>query len=101
MLKEELENFEAVVKKEYGEYKTDRDRFYSNPIHWSNNKRKMNGMTVLRGKCNKTRLKNFPIYKISPVLFDAMEECIDSAICENMNFDNFVSVKECKLGDQM
>lgn len=79
-------------------YKTARDKFYSNPIHWSNNKRKMNGMTVLRWECNKTRRKNFPTYKISPVLFDAMEECIDAAICENMfKMNQFVSDKELKI----
>lgn len=100
MLKEELENFEAVVKKEYGEYKTDRDRFYSNPIHWSNNKRKRNGLPVLRGKRNKTRLKDFPKYNknwISPTIYHAMEECFDAAICDNMNFNNFISDIECKL----
>ena len=101
MLKETEKIFRSIIKEELDEYKTARDRFYSNPIHWSNNKRKMNGMTVLRGECNKTRIKNFLTYRISPALFDAMEECIDAAICENMNFDNFVSVKECKLGDQM
>ena len=35
MLKEELENFEAVVKKEYSEYKTDRNRFYSNHFSYA------------------------------------------------------------------
>ena len=59
MFKEKEKIFRSIIKEELDEYKTARDRFYSNPIHWSNNKRKMNGMTVLRGKCNKTRLKIF------------------------------------------
>lgn len=78
MLKEELENFEAVVKKEYSEYKTDRNRFYSNPIHWSNNKRKRNSLPVLRRKRNKTRLKDFPKYSenwIGKYEFGKLSEC--------------------------
>lgn len=96
MLKEELENFEAVVKKEYSEYKTDRNRFYSNPIHWSNNKRKRNGLPVLREKRNKTRLKDFPKYSenwISPTVYHAMEECFDAAILENMSLESCQNVK--------
>lgn len=94
MLKEKLENFKAVAKKEWDEYKAARNKFYSNPIHWSNNKRKRNGLAVLRGQCNKTRLKDFPKYNkysISPTLYHAMEGCIDAAICDNMNFNNFAN----------
>ena len=96
MLKEKIENFEAVVKKEWDEYKAARNKFYSNPIHWSNNKRKRNGLCTLRGKSNKTRLKDFPKFSISPTLYHAMEKCIDAAICDNMNFNNFANDKECK-----
>ena len=98
MLKEKEKILRSIIKEELDKYKTARDKFYSNPIHWSNNKRKMNGMTVLRGKCNKTRIKNFPTYTISPALFDAMEACIDAAICENMfKMNQFVSDKELKI----
>ena len=97
MLKEKLENFKAVAKKEWDEYKAARNKFYSNPSHWSNNKRKRNGLCTLRGKSNKTRLKEFPKFNISPTIYHAMEECFDAAICDNMNFNNFISDIECKL----
>lgn len=69
-------------------YESDKRDFYNNPSHWSNNKRRMNGLPVIRGKTNKTRWKRFPDFEFwvnDPFgMFAIIEECTLKTIAKNL-----------------
>jgi hypothetical protein len=62
---EREERIKKLAKKELEEYRKRKAAFYNNPFHWTNNKRRMNHLPVLRGNVNKNRIKKYPSFHIS------------------------------------
>ena len=93
-----------ILRKEKEEYEIKKKAFYDNPLHWSNNKRKMHGLPVLRGRLNKCRSKKFPSFKPTQRVFFLIEDIIEETLCENLKedkfFNKFVDVKNVRLGEQ-
>ena len=44
------EQFKHEQEERFKEYLKEKDNFNANPIHWSNNKRRLHGLNCLRGK---------------------------------------------------
>lgn len=78
------------------EYQKEKEVFDADPIHWSNNKRRLHRLNCLRGKINKTREKQFIDYS-KWSLFKILEEVVDYKIGkyanENEFFGTFAEVK--------
>lgn len=87
---EREKEIDKLAREELAEYKHKRKIFYNNPIHWDNNKRKRNGMPVLRGTINKNRIKEYPSFHPSIRFFYMMEDLIDeiltTVMCDDFNF---------------
>lgn len=95
---------EEILHQEKEEYEIKKKEFYTNPLHWSNNKRRMHGLPVLRGKVNKCRSKTFPSFRPTPRVFFLIEDIIEETLCENWKddkfFDKFVDIKHIDVGDK-
>lgn len=93
-----------IARKEKVEYEKKKTDFYNNPLHWSNNKRRMYGLPVLRGKTNKCRSKRYPSFRPSAYLFctieDIIEETLSSELCNNEFFNGFVDFRNVNIGEQ-
>lgn len=91
---------EELVRKEFEEYKIKRTKFYADPLHWANNKRRRFGLQPLRGKVNKYRQKTFHSFK-SPAVFYYLEDLITEVLPKKVdeNFGKFVDVKDLAIGD--
>ena len=98
MLNEMVEKIKQLAKRDINNYKTKREEFYNNPMHWDNNKRRNAGLPVLRGNLNKYKLKVFLSPVISSEVFDETEMAIDKAVSNyvfsNSYFDKFVKVED-------
>lgn len=57
---EREKEIDKLAREELEEYRRKKQAFYANPIHWDNNKRRRHGLTALRGRVNKHRLKEYP-----------------------------------------
>lgn len=88
---------EEILRQEKVEYEINKKEFYENPLHWSNNKRRMHGLAVLRGRVNKYRSKKFPSFRPTPRVFFLLEDIIEETLCKNLKddkfFDKFVDIK--------
>ena len=95
---EMVEKIKQLAKRDINNYKTKREEFYNNPMHWDNNKRRNAGLPVLRGNLNKYRLKEFLSPVISSELFEETERVIDKVfsnyVFSNSYFDEFVKVED-------
>lgn len=95
---------EEILCQEKEEYEIKKKEFYENPLHWSNNKRKMHGLSVLRGRINKCRSKKFPSFRPTPKVFFLIEDIIEETLCKNWEddkfFNNFVDIKNFDVGDK-
>lgn len=95
---------EEILRQEKEEYEVKKKEFYENPLHWSNNKRRMHGLPVLRGRVNKYRSKKFHSFRPTPRAFFLIEDIIEEMLCENWKddkfFDKFVDVKNIDVGDK-
>lgn len=91
---------QELVHKEFKEYKIKRDKFYADPLHWDNNKRRRHGLHSLRGKVNKYRQKTFHSFQ-SHAVFYYIEDLIAEVLPKKMdeNFGKFVDVKDLAMGD--
>lgn len=91
---------QELARKEFEEYKIKRAKFYADPLHWTNNKRRRFGLNALRGKVNKYRQKNFHSFQ-SPVIFYYLEDLIAEILPKKLdeNFGKFVDVKDLVTGD--
>ena len=93
-----------ILRQEKKEYEIKKKEFYENPLHWSNNKRRMRGLPVLRGMNNKYRSKKFHSFKPTPRVFFLMEDIVEEMICnswkDNNFFDKFVDFKDIDIGDK-
>lgn len=91
---------QELIRKEFEEYKIKRAKFYADPLHWDNNKRRRFGLHPLRGKVNKYRQKTFHSFQSSAVFYyleDLIAEVLPKAMDEN--FGKFVDVKDLVIGD--
>lgn len=89
------------ILEEKRKWELDKIEFESNPLHWSNNKRKMHGMNTLRGSLNKNRKKKFHVYRPSYKMFSFIEDMVCRKlqyIYQNDFFNNFVDVKDLGIG---
>ena len=95
---------EEILRQEKENYEIKKKEFYENPLHWSNNKRRMHGLPVLRGRVNKCRSKKFPSFRPTPKLFFLIEDIIEETLCENWKdnkfFNKFVDIKNIDVGDK-
>lgn len=93
-----------VLRQEKEEYEIKKKQFYENPIHWSNNKRKIRGLPVLRGRINKCRSKKFPSFKPTSRAFFLIEDIIEETLCKNWKndkfFNKFADIKNIDVGDK-
>ena len=97
---------DRLAKEEREEYERNKNAFYANPIHWSNNKRRRYGLHALRGDINKYRSKIYPVFHPSVKFFGLLDD-IASEILENKFkngeldylFNSFVEVKDLAVGD--
>lgn len=96
-LTEREKEIREIARKEKEEYEKRKAAFYNNPLHWSNNKRRMHGLHALRGSINKCRSKRYPSYRPTAHLFctieDMLDEIISSELSSNKFFNNFVEFK--------
>ena len=82
------EQFNQEYEEKVKEYQKEKDAFYSDPLHWSNNKRRLHGLNCLRKKINKTREKQFmDLFRWS--LFKSIEEVVDHTIGKYSNENEF------------
>lgn len=95
---EEIRN---IIAQEKAKWELDKIEFESNPIHWSNNKRRRNGLQTLRGRANKNRAVKFHNFKPTPRVFFVIEDVIDEILGDKFDehFENFVDVKDLAIGD--
>ena len=95
---------EEILRQEKEEYEIKKKEFYENPLHWSNNKRRIRGLPVLRGRINKCRSKKFPSFKLTPRAFFLIEDTIEETLRENWKndkfFNKFVDIKNIDVGNK-
>lgn len=95
---EMIGKIKQLAKRNINNYKTRREEFYNNPMHWDNNKRRSAGLPVLRGNLNKYRSKVFRSSVSSSELFKEIEREINKAFSDyafsNSYFDEFVKVED-------
>lgn len=88
--------FEERLRLEKEKYEKEKEEFYSNPIHWNNNKRRMYGLPLLRGRVNKERSKVFPSFRSNAVFYiieDTIDEVLGDKLIRDEFFGEFVSFK--------
>ena len=98
---EREKELDRLAKEEKEEYERNKNAFYADPIHCSNNKRRRHGLPVLRGIVNKCRLKEYPGFHPSVRFFCMMEDLFDEILITTMedNLNSFVEVKDIAVGD--
>lgn len=100
---EREKEFNKLAKEEKEEYERKKNAFYTDPIHWNNNKRKRHGLSVLRGNVNKYRSKKYPRFHPSVKFFDRLDDIITETIVDNFKnneyFNSFVKGKDLAIGD--
>jgi len=69
-----------------------------NPLHWSNNKRRIAGLPVLRGKTN---LKDRTLPS-KLILNQLIIEALDEEVCKYIKnfYKNFTNINNIKIGDK-
>ena len=100
---EREKELDRLAKKEKEEYERNKNTFYADPIHWSNNKRRRYGLSVLRGSVNKYRSKKYsafyPSVKFFGLLDDIITEKLEDNFKNNEYFNSFVEEKDLAVGD--
>ena len=96
---------EEILRQEKENYEIKKKEFYENPLHWSNNKRRMHGLPVLRGRVNKCRSKKFPSFRPTPRVFFLIEDIIEESFCKDWKddkfFNKFVDIKNIDISDKI
>lgn len=100
---EREKELDRLAKEEKEEYERNKNAFYTDPIHWSNNKRRRHGLSVLRGDVNKYRSKLYPAFrptvKFFGLLDDVVAETLEDNFKNNEYFNSFVKEKDLVVGD--
>ena len=101
---EREKELDRLAKEEKEEYERNKNAFYADPIHWSNNKRRRHGLSVLRGDVNKYRSKLNPAFRPTEKFFglldDIVTETIENNFKNNEYFNSFVKEKDLAVGDE-
>ena len=94
---------DRLAKEEKEEYERNKNAFYANPIHWSNNKRRRHELHALRGDINKYRSKIYPAFHPSVKFFGRLDDIITETLEDNFKnneyFNSFVEEKDLAVGD--
>ena len=94
---------DKIARQEKEDYEKKRTAFYNNPLHWDNNKRKRNGLHVLRGNVNKCRAKRYQSFRPTARFFCLLEDVIDEVLTDkfknNELFGKFIDIKDLNIGD--
>lgn len=88
------------IRESKEKYERKRIEFYNNPYHWTNNKRRRNGLKPLRK--SKNRSLTFGSYN-DPTFFYMIEDLIAEVLEKSLNFNffnKFVEVKNFYDGDK-
>lgn len=100
---EREKELDRLAKEEKEEYERNKNAFYADPIHWSNNKRRRHGLSVLRGDINKYRSKIYPVFHPSVKFFSRLDDIITEILEDNFKnneyFNSFVEEKDLAVGD--
>ena len=91
-----IQQLKELLVQEKNIYEHNKVKFYSDPAHWSNNKRRMHGLHTLRGESNKDRKTRYQPYRPSYKLFDAVYAFLQlkcNQAIENC-FRDFANVKD-------
>ena len=100
---EREKELDRLAKEEKEEYERNKNAFYTDPIHWNNNKRRRHGLSVLRGSVNKYRSKKYPVFYPSVKFFDRLDDIITETLEDNFKnneyFNSFVEEKDLAVGD--
>lgn len=101
--KTELEKeLDRLAKEEKEEYERNKNAFYADPIHWSNNKRRRHGLSVLRGDVNKYHSKLYPAFRPTVKFFDLLDDIVAETLENNFKnneyFNSFVEEKDIAIG---
>ena len=100
---EREKELDRLAKEEKEEYERNKSAFYADPIHWSNNKRRRHGLSVLRGDINKYRSKIYPAFHPSVKFFGLLDDIITEKLEDNFKnneyFNSFVKGKDLAIGD--
>lgn len=100
---EREKELDRLAKEEKEEYERNKNAFYADPIHWSNNKRRRHGLSVLRGDINKYRSKIYPVFHPSVKFFGRLDDIITEILEDNFKnneyFNSFVEEKDLAVGD--
>lgn len=92
-----------AARKEREEYLQKKENFYNDPLHWSNNKRKRNGLSVLRGSTNHKDRRHFHSFHPTAFLFGIVENMIEDKLTNKLLndqfFNQFVDYRDLDLGD--
>lgn len=98
--KKEIEKIARQEKEEYEKKRTD---FYSNPLHWDNNKRRRCRFPVLRGNINRHRSKRYPSFHPTACLMCTIEDIINEVLADKFKnyefFGQFVDIKDLVIGE--
>lgn len=101
---EREEKIKELAKEELKEYRRKKAIFETNPLHWTNNKRRRNHLPVLRGNINKNRIKKYPRFHISKEMFLELEGAVNDTILYHLSlfyFEDFVSVNDLVVGEKI
>lgn len=100
---EREKELDRLAKEEKEEYERNKNAFYADPIHWSNNKRRRHGLPALRGNINRYRSKTYPAFrptvKFFGLLDDIVSETLENNFKKNEYFNSFVEAKDFAIGD--
>jgi hypothetical protein len=101
---EREERIKRLAKEELEEYRRRKTIFNSNPLHWTNNKRRKHHLPVLRGSINKNRTKKYHGFNISREMYSEFEDAVTDAILYHLSlsyFENFVSVNDSLVEEKI
>ena len=95
---------EEIARKEKEYYEKKKKDFYDNHLHWDNNKRRRQHLSVLRGSINKNRSKRYHSFHPTAHICCLIEDVIDDVLTDNLKnnefFNQFVDVKDLNIGDK-
>lgn len=99
---EREKELDRLAMEEKEGYERNKNAFYADPIHWSNNKRRRYGLSVLRGDVNKYRSKLYPEFRPTVKFFDLLDDIVAETLENNFKnneyFNSFVEEKDIAIG---
>ena len=81
---------EEIARKEKEDYEKKKKDFYDNPLHWDNNKRRRQHLSVLRRSINKNRSKRYHSFHPTAYICCLIEDVIDDVLTDNLKTMSFL-----------